>query len=298
MSNTSISVELARILADRDKIKSKLVNLGLATSNDNLSTLAGLIYDIADQGAISYEVKEGTSVTIPRGWHNGGGTVIAISDTEGDAQAYKLQEKSGITPTKQEQSITSDSGYYGLKSVTINPIPDIYQDVSGIDVAPEYVLANVMFVTSAGDKIPGTMTNWGNVNLTLDEATVSYTIPQGYHSGSGVINIVLDSKTVTPTKSVQEITPDTGKLLSKVVVAPIPEEYHTSGDANAEAKHILSEKTAYVKGVKVTGSMSDNGDVTTTIDGITVTSVTIPEGYTTGGTVSLTDDIAERLAAI
>ena len=44
--------------------------------------------------------------------------------------------------------------------------------------------------------------------------------------------------------------------------------------------------------------MANNGDVTTTIDGLTTTSVTIAAGYTSGGTVSLTNDIETQLAAI
>ena len=51
-------------------------------------------------------------------------------------------------------------------------------------------------------------------------------------------------------------------------------------------------------GLKVTGTMPDNGSVAGTMDGLTTTSVTIPAGYTSGGAVSLTDDIEQALAAI
>ena len=44
--------------------------------------------------------------------------------------------------------------------------------------------------------------------------------------------------------------------------------------------------------------MPNNGSTSKTIDGLTVTSVSIPAGYTTGGTVSLTGDIETALAAI
>ena len=44
--------------------------------------------------------------------------------------------------------------------------------------------------------------------------------------------------------------------------------------------------------------MANNGAIAKTIDGLTQTSVAIPEGYTSGGTVSLTDDIENALAAI
>ena len=44
--------------------------------------------------------------------------------------------------------------------------------------------------------------------------------------------------------------------------------------------------------------MTNNGAITATIDGLTVTSYSVPAGYTSGGTVSLTDDIEQALAAI
>ena len=41
-----------------------------------------------------------------------------------------------------------------------------------------------------------------------------------------------------------------------------------------------------------------NGAIQATIDGLTTTSYTVPAGHTTGGTVSLTSDIEDALAAI
>ena len=86
--------------------------------------------------------------------------------------------------------------------------------------------------------------------------------------------------------------------MTKVSVAAIPDAYITTDDANAVAADLLADKTAYVAGVKVTGTMPNNGDVTASIDGLTVTSAAIPAGYTSGGTISLTGDIESALAAI
>jgi hypothetical protein len=142
------------------------------------------------------------------------------------------------------------------------------------------------------------MTNNGAVAKTLEVTTITYTIPKGYHDGTGKVQIVLEEKSVTPTKSAQTITPTSGKVLSKVTVAAIPDNFIDTTDANAKAAEILNDKTAYVNGVKVEGAMPNNGDASQTIDGLTKTSVTIPAGYTSGGTVSLTGDIEEALAGI
>ena len=81
----SITTELARIQANRNTIRAKLVELGMATSVDNLDVLAAAIDDLVNRGAVSVEIKEGTSYTIPAGYHNGSGTVKAVSATVGSA---------------------------------------------------------------------------------------------------------------------------------------------------------------------------------------------------------------------
>lgn len=293
----SVATEISRIQANKGTIRAKLVELGLATNTDNLDKLAAAIESIVNKGAISVTVREGETVSIPAGYHNGSGTVTAISDTEGDAEKYKLQSKS-VIPTKKQQSITPETGYYGLSDVTVAPIPDAYQDVTAVTAAAGDVLTGKIFVTATGAIVAGTMANNGAVARTLDVTTISFTIPNGYHSGTGTVKIVLEEKTVTPTKAKQTITPTTGKVLSKVTVDPIPDNYIDTSDADALAGEVLDGKFVYVDGEKIEGSMPNNGDTSKTIDGLTSTSVSIPAGYTAGGTVSLTGDIEEALAAI
>ena len=293
----SISTELSRIQANRNTIRAKLVELGMATSVDKLDALASAIEGIVNRGAVSVEILEGTTYTIPAGYHNGSGVVKAITDTEGETEKYKTQSKT-VTPTKKQQSVTPDVGYYALSSVTVGAIPNAYQDVSSVNAVAGDVITGKIYVTADGTVTTGTMPNNGAVNRTLDVTTISYTIPKGYHSGTGKVQIVLETKTVTPTKSVQDITPTSGKVLSKVTVAAIPDNYIDTSDADAVAANILADKTAYVKGAKVEGTMPNNGTTGGSIDGLTTTSYTIPSGYTSGGTVNLTSDIEEALAAI
>ena len=73
-----------------------------------------------------------------------------------EPEKYKLQSKNA-TPTKKQQSITPDSGYYGLSDVTVAAIPDAYQDVSSVTAAASDVLTGKIFVASDGSVITGTM---------------------------------------------------------------------------------------------------------------------------------------------
>lgn len=355
----STQTELTRLQTARNKLRTKGVELGINTGTDKLDVIAAAFEGIENKGAVTAQVQEGESYTIPKGYHNGSGTVSGVKG----GGNYNLQSKKA-TPTKKQQNITPDSGYYGLSDVTVDPIPDNFQDVSPVTAGAADVLANKVIVAADGSTVAGTMPNNGTVSKVLDAETTSQAIAKGYHSGSGSVSIVLEEKSATPTKESQDITPTAGKVLKKVSVSPIPDEYQdvsgvTAGAADvlankvivaadgstvtgtmkdngavapaalaaggsytipagyhsgtgkvtaaslasqtegtAAAAEILSGETAWVGGSKVTGSMPNNGATGGSIDGLTSMSLTIPAGYTTGGTVSLTSDIEEALAAI
>lgn len=294
----STATEITRLIAARNTIRDKLISMGISGSTDKLDVLANDIDSIVDRGAVSATVQEGQTYTIPAGYHNGSGTVSGI----GGGGDYDLQSKV-VTPTKSQQSITPDTGYYGLSDVTVNAIPDAYQNVSSVTAAAGDVLANKVIVTTEGP-ITGTMANNGAVSRVLDATTnnQSYTVPSGYHNGSGSVQIVLEQKTATPSESAQNIVPTNGKVLSQVTVNAIPAKYgDTTGD-DAVAASILYGVKAHtiVNGTatQITGSMTNNGAISATIDGITTTSYSVPSGYTSGGTVSLDNTIETALASI
>lgn len=175
--------------------------------------------------------------------------------------------------------------------------------------------------------------NRGEIAVTLDTVTKSKTIDSGYYKGGSVsivtqektatangditpdagkvlskvtVNVsseapALQEKSVTPTKSVQEITTDEGyDGLSKVTVGAIPAAYQDVTGVTAEAGDVLANKVFVDStGATVPGTMQNNGTVEAKINGLTVTSYTVPGGYHSGeGTVSLTNDIETALAAL
>ena len=132
------------------------------------------------------------------------------------------------------------------------------------------------------------MPNKGAITETVDTATTSYTVPAGYHSGTGKVSVSLETKSATPTKSPQTISPSTGKLLSSVSVAAIPDAYQDVSGVTAVASDVLTGKVIVsATGEEINGSMANNGTISGTIDGLTATSYSVPAGYTSGGSVSL-----------
>lgn len=111
-----------------------------------------------------------------------------------------------VTPTKTRQIITGsdpkDMTHTNdplLRSVTVNPIPSNYQNVSGVTATADKVLSGSKYVNSSGTVVTGTMANRGAVNATVSVMSGGgkeiYTIPKGYHSGSGTVAVDPEVKT-------------------------------------------------------------------------------------------------------
>lgn len=183
----SVATQITRIQTDRNTIRAKLVELGMAQNTDDLDKLATAIENLENRGAVSATVQEGDTYTIPKGYHNGSGTVSGVAG----GGSYTLQSKT-VTPTKNQQNVTPDSGYYGLSDVTVGAIPEVYQDVSTVTAGAADVMTGKVIVDATGKPVPGTMPNNGALSLTIDGLTAtSVAIPAGYSSG-GTVSLTSD----------------------------------------------------------------------------------------------------------
>lgn len=190
----SVASEITRISNARNSIRTKLVSLGLAGTTDNLTELAADVNNITDKGSPSATVAQGETYTIVPGYYRGG----TVTGT-GSGSDYQLQAKENITPTTSSQTITPDSGYYGLSQVQINPIPSNYKDVSAVDAMASDVLAGKIIVDATGALVTGTMPNNGVISGTITglgsvTGDTYYTIPAGYTSG-GTVSLTNDIET-------------------------------------------------------------------------------------------------------
>lgn len=248
---------------------------GTAKFTDVSSTTA-VEEDVAN-GKIFFKA-DGTQVT---GTNSGGGGASAISvvdttDSHGGTirtitavdlssdtvtaatlmQGYTAHDRLGnaITGTASSSASTlvsknitangtynaSSDGADGYSSVTVNvptPTPSL-QTKSKTYTPTESQQTETITADSNYDGL-------SQVNVTVNAVSSTYV-------GTGVTRQA--AKTVTPTKSSQTAVASGVYTTGAITVAAIPAQYITTTDATATAAQINSGATAYVNGVKVTGT--------------------------------------------
>lgn len=115
-------------------------------------------------------------------------------------------------------------GRYGYKKVGADTVTPFRQP-SGTAVAAN-VLTGKTFSNSQSDNLPGTMPNNGAVSRSLLPGE-SYTVPEGYHSGSGKVTATLETWTDTfpigipaylDCSNIKSMTVTNGQLLPAIVI--------------------------------------------------------------------------------
>ena len=143
----------------------------------------------------------------------------------GEAPDPVLQEKS-ITPTKQAQAVTPDTGYDGLSKVNVGAIPAEYIVPSGTVSITENGTHNVREVESV------------NVNVAAPDPA-------------------LQEKTVSPSTDVQEVTPDGGyDGLSKVTVNAMPTATQATPSINVSSDGLITASATQDAGYVDAGTKS------------------------------------------
>lgn len=340
----SIATELARIKGATATIRSKYVELGIAQSTDKIDDLATASEQIENKGAVTATVSEGATYTIPKGYHNGSGTVTGTAPAaDAEVSSWEIPDMTGPNSPSPYAVTSSDDSEEAYKAFDGNTTTGWAAADSGgskwiaFDFGESVKVDGVRLTPSENtDDFPGSVMVYGSndgtswIPITSDdlmtdtpEAGVAQSFdltPSTYkmfkvQTSEDTFDVAeiefrtvetvgkysLQSvKVVTPTTQQQNVTPDEGFYgLSGVTVNPIPVNYKDVSVVTAEAGDVLSGKVIVdASGNTVAGTMANNGAISQTIDGLTTTSVTIPAGYTSGGTVTLDDTIEQALAEI
>lgn len=159
-----------------------------------------------------------------------------------------------------DDQILSGQSAYGKDGEKITGTCTYDADTSDADASASEILATKTAYVN-GQKVTGTMPNQGAVSGAIDDLETPYTVPAGYHDGSGTVSvdsteaakiipgniksgveilgvtgdytgeeIKAQSKTATPYTTQQTVLPDTGfDYLSQVTVEAI--YYNESANA-------------------------------------------------------------------
>lgn len=221
-----------------DYIKGKLMG------NTNYVTVANGGTGLGTVGANKVLVGTGdTSIgtktlvtTIEDSSHDQIPTAKAVTDAMGAAGYGDMLSADYTTTVSGTKVISQGKGGTGSKDGSINGVKlgtngntKGYYDVNGNfksfrqptgTATAAQVLDGVYFANASSDSIRGTMPNRGAVSASLNTGATSYTIPAGYHNGSGKVSLTIEDKSVTATTSAQTVSPSSGKVIRNVTVNP------------------------------------------------------------------------------
>ena len=123
----------------------------------------------------------------------------------------------------QVRRITGVSGTLTPEQATLALANANPADLSAVTATAQTVLTGYDFVDANGQVVPGSMTNRGAVSGTVTPSSSNqYTIPQGYHNGSGKVSASVQTKSILfePDGTKQGFTPDAGKYLTTAYIYP------------------------------------------------------------------------------
>jgi len=290
-------------VTDLDSERNGTVNYYTAGDNTGIGktdeTTTSVSYPMARVSKVNLGINE--SFVLPSGYYDNSVTV------NNNIKNLGSLSKTNITAG---QTITLSEGYYTDGTITT---ASLSSQTEATAAATQILSGYTAWVN--GSKVTGSMANNGAVSKILDAGTMSYTIPEGYHNGSGKVSVA-KSNTYKSTAAGtnlntganwsaslncgESVTVGAGAVYAGKVTAA---SLSSQTSATATDAQILSGYTAWVNGSEVTGTIANNpsktvgdgdgtagtvtGDGSTTSSDITLGSgkiVTIPAGYYSSAT--------------
>ena len=185
--------------------------------------------------------------------------------TTGDGETLLLQNKT-VTPGIASQTIEPDEAYYGLASVTVDPIPSSYVVPTGQISITRNGTFNVGQYASASVNVPMVHNNQAK-SASPSSSSQTITADAGYDGLSSVTisAVSLQNKTVSPTTSSQQVNADSGyNGLGTVTVSAI--KLQSKSVTPTQSEQTITADSAYngLSSVKVNAPNLQNKTITPT----------------------------------
>ena len=270
-----------------------------STSAQTVTPSSGKYLSSVSVGAISTETKtvtagtSATSVTPTSGKYL---SKVTVNPTPSQSKT--------ATPSTSEQTITPDSGKL-LSSVVVEAMAGVTQATPDITVS-EAGLITASATQSAGYVSAGTksatkqLTTQAAKTITPSSSSQTAVAKGVYTTGAVTVAAVpTETKTATPSTSAQDITPSSGKFLSKVTVNAMASG--AMSDISVSSSGLITSQigtSGYLaSGTKKTKQLTTKGATTITPS---TTNQTVASGTYLTGTLTVAGDanlVPEKIAA-
>lgn len=231
-----------------------------------------------ESGAVMTVVRDGENFILQGEGASGNATAsVLLLGYTADTDVGPITGTLALTGTSAAEDVLKGKTFYNTDAQSKQTGT---LELTGTSTAAQVLSGASFYNTNAKVKEIGSMPNNGSVGIqNLTTEGQEYTIPPGYHNGLGKVKAVISNLVA----SVIKVGSTVGGIAGTF-----------TADATALAAQIINGATCYVNGVKITGSMPDNGSVGT----VNLTSqnaeFTIPAGYHNGaGKIKSTYKAAE-----
>ena len=262
------------------------------------SVNVNVVGDAFDVQSKSITPTESEQIVTPDAGYDGlsSVTVGAISSTYVGSGVTR-KSAATITPSESAQTIAANQYLTGIQTISAILSNYVGSDITRKNAATITPSTSAQTAVSAGTYVTGNITvaamKSGELNTPSINASGLVTASvktSGYLADTATKTLQLNTKgatTITPSTSSQTAISAGTYATGNIIVNAIPSNYVNTSDATAAASDIIQNKTAYIKGKKVTGTMPSKGAATITP---TTTNQTINAGQYLSGAQTIKGD--------
>ncbi len=224
----TVESELKRIIDLRDELSIKLSEMSLTEEKVSLrECVDALLAVIPHRYSFNTITSKDHNLFLPEGYYHEGAEVGISDEDKENISGENIRMGVSILGTfgtftsdataKKSDILSGKTAYVNGELITGTgsgaELPEL-----NVPAYPSDVLKYCEYIDGDGVKQVGEMLSHISEEHILDCTSPEFTIPQGYHEGSGKVKIVPESVEITPSAVDMTVSASTGKVISSVTV--------------------------------------------------------------------------------